>query len=648
MKQNVFGTVSRRNLVCMSAAGAAAAMVFGLPVASGLADEPSAAYKAGSYTATANGKGGPLTVEVTFDSASIKDVSVIDHHETRYVSDVALEEIPAQIVAYQSLGVDSVSGATMTSFAILSAVEDCVSQAGGDVEALRKAPVSEKVEKAVELDADLVVVGAGGAGMAAAVAGAQAGKSVVVLEKTSNMGGNAVICGGYVHYIHAPQELRQPMTEGYAEYFESMLQRGLDEGAERGITPEYIEGIRKDYDDYYAAGNTTVFDSEEFCALEYQFTNGGTFDKWVNFIGTVPPLNEWLTEMGIDWYPLTPIVGFPWPRWSGQQGAVMGQGYFDLFQGEIADKELPITLLTCTPVTELIVEDGRVTGVVGACTDGTTYTVHSANGVILATGGYSGNSEMLKKYNTFWKWDEDAYIPTDNTAGHSGDGIEMALSLGAELGHMENPMMMPYGDPKLFLLDTLVGDNTNCMMVNTDGKRFVNEKGTRYEMSQAMFDSKDAMGFIISDANNSFVADGKTMFGWDVEYLINNGQLFMADSIEELAEAFGADPETLAAEVEKYNGYARKQTGKADEFGRTVFTDASLIETPPFYACPRTPVAHITVGGVVVDEEDYCALTGNGERIEGLHCVGELAAERSGLPSMATGLYTVKKIFGLE
>ena len=105
----------------------------------------------------------------------------------------------------------------------------------------------------------------------------------------------------------------------YAEYFDNMLQRGLDEGAEQGITPEFIEGIRKDYDEYYAAGNTTLFDSEEFCALEYQFTNGGTFDKWVNFIYTVPAMNEWLTELGIQWFPLTNIAGFPWPRWSGQE-----------------------------------------------------------------------------------------------------------------------------------------------------------------------------------------------------------------------------------------------------------------------------------------------------------------------------------------
>ena len=639
-------SVRRRDFVCMAAAGTAAmALMSGLPTFARA--QEAGAYTPGTYTATGTGKGGDVVVEVEFDETSIKSVDVVSHNETRYVSDVALETIPAQIVEYQSLNIDSVSGATLTSHAILSAVTDCVEQAGGDVKALEEAPGTPKEEKDVELEADLVVVGAGGAGMTAAMAAAQAGKQVVVLEKTSNMGGNAVVCGGYIHYIHAPQELRQPMTEGYAEYFDNMLQRGLDEGAEQGITPEFIEGIRKDYDEYYAAGNTTLFDSEEFCALEYQFTNGGTFDKWVNFIYTVPAMNEWLTELGIQWFPLTNIAGFPWPRWSGQEGAVEGQGYFDLYRKVMDEQGLPITMLTCTPATELVVEDGKVVGVVGECTDGTTYTVRSGNGVVLATGGYSGNFEMLKKYNTYWNFDGVDYLLSDNTAGHDGDGITMSLPLGAQLEHMENPMMIPFGNPKLST-SPMVGDHTNFMLVDSEGKRICNEKGTRYEISQAMFSSKDSLGFVISDSTNSNVIDGKAYGFFDVQTMVDKGELYTADTLEGLAEAFGADPAVLTAAVEDYNARARAADGQADEFGRTIFDENSLIEEPPFFASPITPVAHITVGGIVIDEEDYCALNENNERIEGLHCVGELAAERSGMPSLATGLYTVRKIFGLE
>ena len=638
-------SVRRRDFVCLAAAGTAAALVMpGLPKLARA--QEAGVYAPGTYTAAGTGKGGDVVVEVEFDETSIKSVSVVSHNETRYVSDIALETIPAEIVEYQSLDIDSVAGATLTSFAILSAVSKCVEQAGGDVRALESAPAAPKVEGNVDLEADLVVVGAGGAGMTAAMVAAQAGKQVIVVERTSNMGGNAVVCGGYIHYVNAPQELRQPMTEGYAEYFEGTLQRGLEEGAELGITPEFIEGIRKEYEEYYNAGNTTVFDSEEFCALEYQFTNGGTFDKWVNFINIVPAANDWLSDLGIEWFPLTNIAGFPWPRWSGQQGAVEGQGYFDLYRKVMDEQNLPITLLTCTRATDLVVEDGKVVGVVGECADGTTYTVRSGNGVILATGGYAGNFEMLKKYNTYWNLETVDYIPSDNTAGHEGDGITMALALGAQLGHMENPMMIPFGNPKLTTAP-MVGEHTNFMLVDGTGKRICNEKGTRYEISQAMFSAPDSLGYVISDSTNANVIDGKAYGFFDVQTMVENGELYMADTLEGLAEAFGADPATLTAAVEKYNGYAHAQTGEADEFGRTIFDDDSLIEEGPFYASPITPVAHITVGGVVIDEEDYCALTEDGLRIEGLHCVGELAAERSGMPSMATGLYAVRKIFGL-
>ena len=637
--------ITRRSFTAAGIAGATMLATGGFALSAGA--QEAGTYKPGTYTGTGNGRGGNVVVEVEFDENSIKSVNVTSNSETRYISDVAIEKIPAEIVEYQSLNIDSVSGATLTSFGILSAVTDCVEQAGGDVKALEKAPGAPKKDETVELEADLVVVGAGGAGMTAAIKAAQAGKQVVVLEKTSNMGGNTVVCGGYLHYYYAPQELRQPMTEGYAAYFDSVLEQGLAEGPELGIDPEFVENLRKDYDDYYAAGNTTVYDSAEFCALDLQFVTGGTFSKWVNFTKTVPALNDWLTELGINWCPLSNIVGFSWPRFSGEEGAHEGQGFFDLYSKVMDAEGLPITMLTCTPATELVVEDGKVVGVVGECTDGTTYTVRSGNGVVLATGGYSGNFEMLKKYNTYWNFDGVDYLLSDNTAGHDGDGITMSLPLGAQLGHMENPMMIPFGNPKLST-SPMVGDHTNFMLVDSEGKRICNEKGTRYEISQAMFSSKDSLGFVISDSTNSNVIDGKAYGFFDVQTMVDKGELYTADTLEGLAEAFGADPAVLTAAVEDYNARARAADGQADEFGRTIFDENSLIEEPPFFASPITPVAHITVGGIVIDEEDYCALNENNERIEGLHCVGELAAERSGMPSLATGLYTVRKIFGLE
>ena len=637
--------ITRRSFTAAGIAGATMLATGGFALSAGA--QEAGTYKPGTYTGTGNGRGGNVVVEVEFDENSIKSVNVTSHSETRYISDVAIEKIPAEIVEYQSLNIDSVSGATLTSFGILSAVTDCVEQAGGDVKALEEAPGAPKKDETVELEADLVVVGAGGAGMTAAIKAAQAGKQVVVLEKTSNMGGNTVVCGGYLHYYYAPQELRQPMTEGYAAYFDSVLEQGLAEGPELGIDPEFVENLRKDYDDYYAAGNTTVYDSAEFCALDLQFVTGGTFSKWVNFTKTVPALNDWLTELGINWCPLSNIVGFSWPRFSGEEGAHEGQGFFDLYSKVMDAEGLPITMLTCTPATELVVEDGKVVGVVGECTDGTTYTVRSGNGVVLATGGYSGNFEMLKKYNTYWNFDGVDHLLHDNTSGHEGDGITLAQTLGAPVDFMGKPMMIPFGSPTGSTAP-MVGNHLNFMLVNGDGKRIVNEKASRYDISQALFSSKDATGYIVSDSTNCNVIDGKAYGYYDVNYLAANHDLYFADTLEELAEAIGADPETLIATVNQFNEYCRAADGQPDEFGRTIFTEEGLIEEGPFYASPISPRAHLTPGGILIDEEDYCALNEAGERIEGLYCVGELAAERNGVASLSTGLYAVNKIFGLE
>ena len=218
-------------------------------------------FTPGTYSALAEGKNEPFEVEVTFSEDAITEISIPGHAETRYISDMALEKIPSQIVEYQSLNIDSVTGATITSNAIMTAVRDCVEQAGGATEVLEEAQGPEQSTETVELDADLVVIGAGASGMAAAVASALNGaKSVIVFEKTSNMGGNCMVSGGFFVYPAAPDELRPEMTDGLRNHFE----RVLENAAELGISPDAIAAVQQDYDDYYAAGNTRVYDSLDF------------------------------------------------------------------------------------------------------------------------------------------------------------------------------------------------------------------------------------------------------------------------------------------------------------------------------------------------------------------------------------------------
>ena len=197
MKQGMY--LGRRKFVALGAA-AAGTMLFGLggcaPTARTGAADAAPSYQAGTYTAAATGKKGPVNIAVTFSDDAIETIEILDNYETPRISERAFTDIPEQILEHQSLQVDTIAGATLASMAVINGVKDCVSQAGGDVAALEQAPGTEKSTETVEIDADVVVLGAGAAGMGTAMACSQKGLNVVVMEKCGNVGGNCLVSGG--------------------------------------------------------------------------------------------------------------------------------------------------------------------------------------------------------------------------------------------------------------------------------------------------------------------------------------------------------------------------------------------------------------------------------------------------------------------
>jgi fumarate reductase flavoprotein subunit len=180
-----------------------------------------AAYKAGEYTATAKGNGGDVTLKAVFSDNAIDSIEVVAQNETPGVSDPGFKLIDL-ILANQSLGVDTVAGCTITSTAIITAVTDLVKQAGGDVEALKKVPI-EKTALDASYDADIVVLGAGGAGMAAAITASELGKKVVVIEASSAMGGNTIMSGGALNASNDEYVPETKMTPAYTASIEAVL-----------------------------------------------------------------------------------------------------------------------------------------------------------------------------------------------------------------------------------------------------------------------------------------------------------------------------------------------------------------------------------------------------------------------------------------
>ena len=630
--------IERRSFIKGASALIASAALFGFtgctPKGGGGAD----AFAPGTYTAFSRGKNGNVTVECVFSEKALDSVDVTKHYESEHISDIALERIPQMIVDYQTLDVDAVSGATLTSMAILSAAADCVEQAG-----TKAALASRKIEKSTEtedIDADLVVVGAGAAGTAAAIAAAQAGWQVVLLERNSNIGGNCRFSAGFLEYINAPSEFKENMNDGYAAAAEEILATPADSPEAQAI----IDEAKSDWEAYKASGDTKVFDSLAFYAVHNFTFRGETIPTQYKTAKSRDNLCSWLTSLGIEFSPLCPIVGSMWPRWTHPANALKGEGYFTLFQEVIERDKLPVDIRTETRAQDLISEGGKIVGAIALADNGTTLNIRAKNGVILATGGFSGNAEMLKKYGTYWDFSKYTTIPTTNTAGHDGTGHQMAMKQGAVLKGCEKPQLFPFADPQSATEETIVGNDGNCLFVNKAGKRFVDETLDRGSLTKAIMAQPDELGIIISDARNSMIKDGRAQYGPSVELLLENKQLFMADTLEELADNAGIEKENLVATVKEYNDCAANYSDP--EFGRTAFTPESIISEPPFYASPRTWAAHGIQGGLALTEPfaDYRVCTSDGEPIEGLYAAGEVREAFGGVGSIGDGLMCAQSI----
>lgn len=629
--------MSRRTFMAAAAFAGVQVAVFSL---AGCTPKNAAAqaggYTPGTYTGSADGKFDRITVETEFSDSAIVDIRIIEQRDTARIADAALDAMPARIIAAQGLGVDTVTGATLTSMGIVNAVANCVDEAGGNASKLKKIGASEPTGATETLEADVVVVGGGASGMGVAIAAAQAGKRVIVLEKNSNIGGNCLVSGGYLEYLTAPESARPDMTPELHRYVEEVLNSDVAASTD----PAYVEQVRAQYDAYKASGSTKLFDSQEFYALDFAATTGEGLpvDAYLPGAANISALNDWMTELGFDWQtPTHLITGYAYPRWSNPTSGVCGEGYFDFFDGVLAEGGYDVQVLLATTAQEITMDGSTVSGVVAVAEDGTTYNV-SAPTVVLASGGFSGNGDLLREYNTMWPYPEGT-LTTTNVNGHTGDGIVMARKLGAAVGDMGNQMMFPFNDPITFSAENVSGTFADSPIVNKQGKRFLDETADRFEMTAALMEQEDSLCFMVSDADSVYVTEASP--GEDT--LLRRGQLFKADTLEDLAKQMGVDSHAFVTEIERFNAFA--QAGQDEDFGRYLFTDISVVDTPPFYAAPATWAAHITIGGLEADNDTFAVLDESGQPIAGLYACGEVRNGICGVSSIADGVAAGKAIF---
>ena len=577
-------------------------------------------YTPGTYEGTGTGRNGDIVVSVTVSENAIESIEVVSQAETAGIGDTPLERIPGEIVKYQSLGVDSVTGATLTSVGIVEAVADAVTKAGGDAEALKNVEIKQEVsDEQVDKNADVVILGGGGAGMAAAVAAAEKGASVIVVEKTAALGGNTVRSGGYMNAATYTAQSNN-MTDGQMETVMALA----TEEPKNETQAKWQETVLKEVEEYKASGATYLFDSPSFHAL--QTYKGGDYEAIPELIENMcmnaPETFEWLKGMGFDWRDYSvAVIGSLWPRAQMSQTYKSGIGFIEVFTKQIEKENLNVEILYEVQATDLTVADNKVVGATGKGADGTTYNFTANKGVILATGGFGANVEMRQKYNTIWA-DLGENIPTTNSPAITGDGIVMAQAVGAGLVGMEKIQLLAIADPETGALDAHVGDATS-ICVNKEGKRYVNETERRDVLAAAALNQTDGIFYIISSTQNSDLDEnGYNSYGLHIDDLVAAGEVFRADTLEELAEQIGMDPAVLVDSVKKFNEAVT--SGYDPEFGRTVFNTHALIEDfGPYYACPRSPAVHHTMGGVCVDVDTH-VLREDGSKIEGLYAAGEV------------------------
>ena len=543
------------------------------------ASEEAGIYTPGTYTGTAAGKNGDVKVEVTFSANAIDSVKVVQHSETAGISDGAIENIPAAIVENQSLAVDTVSGATITSDAILNAVADAVAQAGGDVEALKNAAAPAGEKEAKELSADVIVVGGGGAGMAAATRLAQLGKSVILVEKSGFLGGAISVSGG------------------------NQVVMGSQLQIDNGVADDSVESMVADFEVNGANKNNkeilTLFAENVGATTDWLAANCGiTFEEGLHQLGEYSHNRELAYTGG-------------------------GAGFAEAMRKAV--EEAGVQVLLNTKAESLIADNGTVTGVKAASSDA-DYTL-TAGDVVLATGGYGANKDMLT--------DEMKSALYYGPASSTGEGIQMAQAVGAQTANMEygkrypNGIEVSEGMAKSTIAGNIVGWTMSAILVNKDGNRVVNEKASNRTILEEELKQEGGELYLLLDAETFEAWKAKLapagISDADIEkYLEANGTttpvFAHGETLEEAAAAAGINADNLKATVEKYNGFVAK--GSDDDFGRAASYLTKTIGEGPYYIVEQKPRFATTMGGLVINTSMQ-VLNEAGEPISGLYAAGE-------------------------
>ena len=603
----------KKNQIRKSVAALAMAVVVGVSLLGygcGSKSASSTAGVSGEFTGTAKGMGGDVTVTLTLTDGKITGCTAEGADETEGVGSKAIEQLPAAIAESGSIAVDGVSTATITSNAIKEAAAAAITAAGLKPEDFQTA-VENGTEPAEDstVDTDIVIVGAGGAGMTAALTATSEGKSVVIVESQPVVGGNSVRATGG---MNAGKTVYQDENE----FGESAgVEKTLKTAAEKYADNETITALAKTVSEQWAAyqaNPTGYFDSVELMELDTMIGGKGINDPALveTLCSNSADAIDWLGEQGITLNSVSSAGGASVKRIHrpvNEEGKVVSVGAYMVPLLEEDCQKAGVQMMLNTTATEILTDDnGAAVGIKATGASGETITIN-AKAVILTSGGFGANMDMVVEYKPELKG-----FMTTNAPGILGQGIKMAQAIGADTVDMDQIQIHPtvQYDSASLITEGLRGDG--AVLINSEGKRFIDEVSTRDVVSAAEIAQPGSYSWLIID--QKMVDDSSVIQGY-----IKKGYTVTGETYEELGKAMGVDEAAFAETMNTWNGYVEAKNDP--DFGRTSFADK--LDTAPYYAIKVTAGVHHTMGGLKINTNTE-VLNENGEIIPGLFAAGEV------------------------
>ncbi len=621
----------KKSVSALAMAAVIAVSLFGYGCGAKPASTSSDAGVSGDFTGTAKGFGGDVSVTLTLTDGAITGCTAEGKDETQGVGSEAIAKMPGEIAESGSIAVDGVSGATVTSTAIKEAAAAALTAAGLNPDDYKTAVENNATAEDSTVDADVVVVGAGGAGMTAAITAAAEGKSAVILESQSMVGGNSVRATGG---MNAGKTVYQDENE----FGESAgVEKTLKTAAEKYADNETITALAKTVSEQWAAyqaNPTGYFDSVELMELDTMIGGKGINDPELveTLCANSADAIDWLDEHGITLHNVSSFGGASVKRIHrpvNAEGKTVSVGSYMIPLLEENCEKAGVKMMLDTTATEILTDaNGAAVGVKATGASGETVTVN-AKAVVLASGGFGANLDMVVKYKPELKG-----FMTTNAPGIQGQGIEMAQAIGAATVDMDQIQIHPTVEANTAALITegLRGDG--AVLINAEGKRFIDEVGTRDVVSAAEIAQTGSYSWLVVD---QAMVDASSV----IQGYIKKGYTVTGETYEELGKAMGVDAAAFAETMDKWNGYVEAKNDP--DFGRTSF--ANPLNTAPYYAVKVTAGVHHTMGGLKINANTE-VLNEKGEVIPGLFAAGEVTGGVHGANRLGGNAVADFTVFG--